>query len=70
MCIRDRFQTSFFPLFTHVNLNPLAVAFTPTFVHAAPALGVAEKLGWPNQTREIDIAKIVSKRARDRMKKS
>ncbi len=35
------FQTSFDPDLTQVNFFPPAVAVTPTFVHLAPALGVA-----------------------------
>ena len=35
------FQTSFLPDLTQVNFFPLAVAVAPTFVHLAPALGVA-----------------------------
>ena len=35
------FQTSFFPLFTHVNFLPLAVAVVPTFLHVSPALTAA-----------------------------
>jgi hypothetical protein len=35
------FQTSFVPDLTQVNFLPEAVAVEPTFVHLAPALGVA-----------------------------
>jgi hypothetical protein len=35
------FQTSFDPDLTQVNFFPLAVAVAPTFVHLAPASGVA-----------------------------
>jgi hypothetical protein len=35
------FQTSFDPDLTQVNFFPPAVAVAPTFVHLAPALGVA-----------------------------
>ena len=35
------FHTSFVPDFMQVNFLPEAVAVAPTFVHLAPALGVA-----------------------------
>ncbi len=35
------FQTSFEPDFMQVNFLPLAEAVAPTFVHLAPAFGVA-----------------------------
>jgi hypothetical protein len=35
------FQTSFFPLFTHVNFLPLAVAVVPTFLHVSPTFTAA-----------------------------
>jgi hypothetical protein len=35
------FHTSFDPDLMQVNFFPLAVAVAPTFVHLAPALGVA-----------------------------
>jgi hypothetical protein len=35
------FQTSFVPDLTQVNYLPDALAVVPTFVHFAPALGVA-----------------------------
>jgi hypothetical protein len=35
------FQTSFLPLFTHVNFLPLAVAVVPTFLQVSPALTAA-----------------------------
>jgi hypothetical protein len=35
------FQTSFLPDLMQVNFFPPAVAVAPTFVHLAPALGVA-----------------------------
>jgi len=62
------FQTNFFPLFTHVNFNPFAVAVTPALVHVAPALGAAEKLGWVKlmSAREITVTAKVFCRARIR----
>ena len=39
------FQTSFVPDLTQVNFLPEAVAVEPTFVHLAPALGVAACTG-------------------------
>jgi hypothetical protein len=35
------FQTSFLPLFRHVNFLPLAVAVVPTFLQVSPALTAA-----------------------------
>jgi hypothetical protein len=35
------FQTSFFPLFTHVNFLPAEVEVCPAFLHFAPALTAA-----------------------------
>ena len=63
------FHTSFFPLFTHVNLNPLAVAVNPALVHVEPALGDAEKPGWPSKTRARVITDIATARAFDGMVK-
>ena len=52
------FQTSFVPDFIQVNFLPEAVAVEPTFVHLAPALGVAAWRGVASErSRAIAIAR-------------
>lgn len=40
-----------------MNFLPLAIAFVPTFEHAAPGLGVAALAGWSSPT-DIKASKV------------